>query len=655
MKKTVQIVASLICFALGGDSVNAAVKYWDIDGATAGAGGATPSGTWDTGTNANWTQDSTGSSAAEMWAADDSAVFSAGTDAVNPFSVTVSGNPAATGITFEEGVATLTGGTIAMNATPFPMVVNANAIIGSVLSGTGLTKTGTGTLTLNGANTYTNVTTVSAGVLAVGSTNGLGVASANTVVSSGATLEISGGIRLGDNLALFGAGAGGAGALRSTSGINTVGFIQFDSLANKSARINSDAGSTLTIEYALAGNKFALTIGGDGDTITDGTPTWGFFWPAEGGGVTKEGLGTLTINGLVNSRGTLRVTGGTVKMGASDRFGNSGNTYPDLVVNGTFDMNGFNNRVDGLSGAGSVINAGTSTLIIGNSGGLAATHVADPDFTGVISGGTTLQKEGPRTNTLSGNNTYTGDTLIKAGTLKLGATGSISNTPTINVNSNATFDVSAVTGGFVLQSAQTLKGSGTIVGNVTANGNISPGASIGTLTFNNRLMLAGDLLIEVSKSASPSNDVISVVGTLTNAGVGTVTVTNIGGTDLAAGDSFRIFNQGVSNALALSVVSAGDVVWTNKLAVDGSIAVLSVPLPNVPATNLTIVVASPTSISLGGLGAANSAYGVYASTNLTTPMTNWWLIGTTNSDAGGLIQFVDEQATNDQRFYRFGQ
>ena len=88
---------------------------------------------------------------------------------------------------------------------------------------------------------------------------------------------------------------------------------------------------------------------------------------------------------------------------------------------------------------------------------------------------------------------------------------------------------------------------------------------------------------------------------------------------------------------------------------DGSIAVLSVPLPKVAATNLTIVVAGPTSISLGGMGAANSAYGVYASTNVTTPMTNWWLIGTTNSDAGGLIQFLDPQATNDQRYYRFGQ
>jgi hypothetical protein len=75
----------------------------------------------------------------------------------------------------------------------------------------------------------------------------------------------------------------------------------------------------------------------------------------------------------------------------------------------------------------------------------------------------------------------------------------------------------------------------------------------------------------------------------------------------------------------------------------------------VPATNLTLQVSGPNARALSGQGAANSAYYVYASTNVTLPMSNWWLIGVTNSDAGGLIQFVDTGATNAQRFYRFGQ
>jgi hypothetical protein len=83
--------------------------------------------------------------------------------------------------------------------------------------------------------------------------------------------------------------------------------------------------------------------------------------------------------------------------------------------------------------------------------------------------------------------------------------------------------------------------------------------------------------------------------------------------------------------------------------------VLAVTPPAAPATNLTISVTGPSSRALGGQGAANSAYYLYASTNVALPMSNWWLLGVTNSDAGGLIQFVDPAATNAQRFYRFGQ
>jgi len=58
---------------------------------------------------------------------------------------------------------------------------------------------------------------------------------------------------------------------------------------------------------------------------------------------------------------------------------------------------------------------------------------------------------------------------------------------------------------------------------------------------------------------------------------------------------------------------------------------------------------------VSGTGSAYTPYNIYASTNVTLPMTNWFKIGTTNSSAGGAIQFLDSQATNAQRFYRFGQ
>ena len=75
----------------------------------------------------------------------------------------------------------------------------------------------------------------------------------------------------------------------------------------------------------------------------------------------------------------------------------------------------------------------------------------------------------------------------------------------------------------------------------------------------------------------------------------------------------------------------------------------------IPATNLAITATGPTSFKLSGLGGAGQTYGVYASTNVATRLTNWWLIGSAKADSGGLIQFVDTQATNRQRFYRLWQ
>src|SRR5437762_3529658 len=51
----------------------------------------------------------------------------------------------------------------------------------------------------------------------------------------------------------------------------------------------------------------------------------------------------------------------------------------------------------------------------------------------------------------------------------------MSPTPTIRLSSGAVLNVSAVSGGFVVGSSQTLAGVGSVSGNVTINGTVSPG------------------------------------------------------------------------------------------------------------------------------------------------------------------------------------
>lgn len=108
-KGVVFLGAAMLGAALLPQPLEAANLYWDINGTTIGAGGAAPSGTWD-GTATNWSGDSTGNSTTAAWINGSAAVFSAGTEATGSYTITLSGAQTASGLTFEEGTATLSGG-----------------------------------------------------------------------------------------------------------------------------------------------------------------------------------------------------------------------------------------------------------------------------------------------------------------------------------------------------------------------------------------------------------------------------------------------------------------------------------------------------------------------------------------------------------------
>jgi autotransporter-associated beta strand protein len=103
----------LLSLALGSISSQAAVKYWDNNGATAGAGGPTPTGTWDT-TSSKWTTDPTGSSATTTWADSDTAIFSAGSDATGLYTNNLTAGRTVGGLVVKDGIVTFTGSAIAL-------------------------------------------------------------------------------------------------------------------------------------------------------------------------------------------------------------------------------------------------------------------------------------------------------------------------------------------------------------------------------------------------------------------------------------------------------------------------------------------------------------------------------------------------------------
>ena len=281
--------------------------YWDINGATAGSSGNTlATGIWDQSTNSFWSTSSGGTTATQLWSAtagDKIAVFSAGNNATGVFTVTVNGtvNNVA-GITFEEGTVTLGGaGPLTLTGTPSINVAAPSATISTVLTGAvGFSKTGAGTLTLSGANTYTGATNINAGILSVQSAGALGTVAntANTTVASGATLQLANGSTTtnGGTLVLNGAGSG-SGALQSINGNNT--WESAIALGSDSTLRSATAGNTLYLNsnyvsaHTLTMGNHTLTIDGPGDVWANANVGVS----GDTGGLIKNGTGKLTLYG----------------------------------------------------------------------------------------------------------------------------------------------------------------------------------------------------------------------------------------------------------------------------------------------------------------------------------------------------------------------
>ena len=209
------------------------------------------------------------------------------------------------------------------------------------------------------------------------------------------------------------------------------------------------------------------------------------------------------------------------------------------------------------------------------------------------------------------------------------------------------------TNGLVLSNNAVLQGNGTISGALTisAGATVTPGTSIGKLILDTTPSLQGVCLMEISRNnGTLTNDQVEVTGPLVYGG--SLIVTNIGPDALALGDSFRIFIasafSGALNSIQLPPLGPG-LTWTNRLLVDGSIAVILKTTPMIESFGQSgpDLVLSVTGGSPGGV------FDLLASTNATLPMTNWTVVSAGNFDWLGnaaLVVGIDPFAN--QQFFR---
>jgi autotransporter-associated beta strand protein len=246
-----------------------------------------------------------------------------------------------------------------------------------------------------------------------------------------------------------------------------------------------------------------------------------------------------------------------------------------------------------------------------------------------------IMKVGTGTLTLSGTNLYEAATTVNDGTLAFtGAGANPTNTSSVTVLSPGVLDVSGLTDGTLYlgnPNGLTLGGDGSIMGSLVVDAAVStvsvtPGASIGTLTVTNSLTLTANTAITMEVATGNSSDQIAA-NTLTLGGA-SITVTNIGGSSLKAGDTFQLFNQPVGDAGTVNLPpedAYGTYTWNNNLNSDGSVVVATaIPKIDTNPTNITysvsggeITITWPESHTGWTLQSQTNALNVGISTNWT--------------------------------------
>lgn len=391
-------------------------------------------------------------------------------------------------------------------------VFQGSGVIGG---GATLVKSSTGSLTFSNANGFSGGTTISAGsVYARNANSPLGTGTvtlgdANTGTNATA-LYITGNESFTNAVVVSGSGTGA-----STVGCDSGGGAASTNIYGGPVTLNT--GLILDCGGQTGLLRFNGVISGTGNLTLQG-----------GSRIGLAANNTFSGNVFIQGVGTvLETTGGKGIPSAAAVDVGPGSILAD-VIDPTFDV---------LTGSGLVEPVyGSGLVTVGANGGSGTFNGTLADNSPYV---LSLAKTGTGTQTLNGPDTATGNTTVNAGTLAVGASGSILSSATITVASGATLDVSAKGGAFGLRAGQTIAGAGAISGgfNVLSNAVVSPAGngSAGTLTFNNNLTLAGNAIFAFDVS-----DLIMVGGNLVLSGTNFISMSSFTQQSLTPG-TYQLF------------------------------------------------------------------------------------------------------------------
>ncbi len=360
----------------------------------------------------------------------------------------------------------------------------------------GLTKLGTGTLNLNGANAYTGDTRSNAGTLAVGNVDAL----------SASTLDMN---------------AADAGAITFTVvGTNTYNLGELNGTRALGIALNSLSIGATNLSSSYSGNL-----------------------SSSGGGLTKAGTGTLVLAGTNSYSGITTVNAGALQFAKQVALYNNVTaswTDTNLVVESgataAFNVGGSGeftaSDLDLLKALGTPSGGFKSGATLGidttNAGGsfTYSSTIADPNAGANALG---LSKSGSGALILEGANTYTGPTLVTAGTLVVNGSGSLNSSSSVTVSTGATLtnNSTALTTALGLDEGATLSGSSSFTPSALAITGDLTGGAFAAITLDSSLTKTGALAFTLTNVVDGSYSLFS--GTAPGGSFASVSV---GGTPL---------------------------------------------------------------------------------------------------------------------------
>ncbi len=396
-----------------------------------------------------------------------------------------------------------------------------------------LVVNGTGKVVLTGHNTFTGSFTLHHGsTIELQHSNSLGTSAGTNLIFEGGEVQLSGGIIIADTFTAGGTGLSNGGAFHNLSGTNTLAGV-ITGISGRTTRFTANAGSTLNLNNGGTATSNIFTVAQNLEFGGAGTIMVANRLNVDTGTLTKDGTGSLILNGSNVYSGDTTISAGVLRLGNNNALGTSssvtvssgaalefsgGITVPGTAVtlSGTGiggggsirNVSGSNvfqgtitvsdtagNRINADGGTTLTLTAATAvqtlttssrTVTFGGAGTINLTGAAANTGTRVL----TLSKDGSGTLNLRAANSYTGITTVSNGVLNLDFANA---TPTSNLLVSGRDATSANTlimaGGELQISGKTSTANTQSLPALTTNAGrsqitLSPGSSGGTVTFN---------------------------------------------------------------------------------------------------------------------------------------------------------------------------